>query len=56
MHKQFSELAMLDDDRNVVDRQRRYHQHRQTLEQYFAGLPGPATVTLEATRNWYWPY
>jgi len=56
MHKQFSELAVLDDDRNVVDRQRLYHQNRQELEQYFTRLPRPATVTLEATRNWYWLY
>jgi transposase len=54
MHKHFSELAVLDDDRTVVDRRRLDHRDRAGLQQYFRRLARPATVTLEATRSWYW--
>ena len=54
MHKQFSELAVLDDNRSVVEQKRLYHQNRHGIEQYFVGLDKPAVVTLGATRNRYW--
>lgn len=54
MHKRFSKLAVLDDDRVVLDECRLDHRDRAGMQQYFRQLARPATVTVEATRSWYW--
>jgi transposase len=57
MHKRFSEVVALDDAGNVVgDHKQLDHENRDGIARYFRDLPGPAVVTLEATRNWYWLY
>lgn len=56
MHKRFSEVAVLDDAGAVVDRCRLDHEDQERMRQYFELFEGAGTVTLEATRNWYWLY
>jgi len=54
MHKRFSELAVLDDAGAVLDRCKLHHDNPQGMTEYFDSFGGAGTVTVEATRGWYW--
>lgn len=54
MHKDSSEVAVLDDGGKVLDRCRLYHDDLDKLALYFRQFVPAATVTIEATRGWYW--
>jgi len=53
-HKRFSRVVTLDDAGLVVDRQTLRHRDREGMIEYFRSRAGDATVTVEATRGWYW--
>jgi len=54
MHKQFSAVAVLDDAGAVLERCTLHHDDPTKLAEYFGRLGGDGTVTMEATRGWYW--
>ncbi|MDD3642096.1 MAG: IS110 family transposase [Candidatus Krumholzibacteria bacterium] len=56
MHKKFSEVAVVKSDGRIIDRRRLIHADKKGIHDYFSDLPGPVTVTMESTRNWYWLY
>ena len=43
-------------EERYLDRRRLEHFDKEGIAGYFANLPQPATVAMEATRNWYWLY
>jgi transposase len=56
LHKHFCEIGALDDQGKVVSECRLYNDDQAAIVRYFQSLPGPVTVAVEATRNWYWLY
>jgi len=56
LHKRFSTVATMDEDGNVLQEDKLYHDDRGRLTEFFDNLAGKAVVTVEATRNWYWLY
>ena len=56
LHKSFSEVAAIDDQGNILDQRRLFNDDPAAIVRYFRSLPGEVTVTVEATRNWYWLY
>jgi transposase len=56
MHKHFSEVAVLDEGGQVIDRQRLEHGDAGAMDRFFRPLAGQAVVAVEAVRNWYWLY
>jgi transposase len=54
MHKESSEVAVIDDSGAVLDRCRLYYDDLDKLALYFRQFGTEATVTIEATRGWYW--
>ena len=54
MHKRFSEVAVLDGAGTVLDRCTLHHDDPARLAEYFRGFGRDGTVTVEATRSWYW--
>ena len=55
-HKKFSEVAVMESDRRLLDRRRLLHADKQGIRDYFSQPPAPVTVTMESTRTWYWLY
>lgn len=53
-HKQFSAVAVMDVKGKIIDERRLFHDQRDDLMAYFSQFHRDASVTLEATRNWYW--
>lgn len=53
-HKQFSSLAVMDDKGQIMDERKLYHDNQPELVQYFSQFSPGTSVSLEATRNWYW--
>jgi transposase len=56
LHKHFSTVATMDDDGNVRQEDKLYHDDRTRLREFFSDVAGKAVVSVEATRNWYWLY
>jgi len=56
LYKRFSTIATMDDDGNVRQEDKLYHDDRARLTEFFSKLKGQAVVSVEATRNWYWLY
>lgn len=52
-HKQFSQVAVLDEKGQVLQEKRLMHSDREGMRQFFQSLEGSQGV-LEATRNWDW--
>jgi len=44
----------MDRDGSLIDEQKLYHSEEDRLHKYFESLPKDSSVSLEATRNWYW--
>ena len=55
-HKVFSQVAVVDEEGQVLDNRRLEHSDRDGMRRYFARWGPQATAVLEATRNWYWLY
>jgi len=53
-HKQFSQVAVMDDKGKILDERRLEHDQREELLTYFSQFERETSVALEATRNWYW--
>ena len=53
-HKQFSSVAVMDEQGTIKDERKLYHDQPEELLEYFSKFQGEANVCLEATRNWYW--
>lgn len=53
-HKQFSQVAVMDDKGKLIDERRLEHGDRDELKGYFSRFQPSTSVALEATRNWYW--
>ena len=51
LHKRFSTVATMDEDGNVLQEDKLYHDDRGRLTEFFDNLAGKAVVTVEATRN-----
>jgi len=53
-HKQFSQVAVMDDKGKIIDERRLDHDRREELTAYFSQFGRETSVAIEATRNWYW--
>ncbi len=53
-HKQFSSVAVMDEHGVVMDQCRLLHNRPEELMSYFSQFSKDTSVTLEATRHWYW--
>lgn len=53
-HKQFSQVAVMDDKGNVLDERRLRHDTPEDMMAYFQQFGSDTSVALEATRHWYW--
>lgn len=53
-HKQFSQVAVMNDKGRILDERRLEHDQREELLTYFSQFERETSVALEATRNWYW--
>ena len=53
-HLQHSSIAVMDQNGSLIDEQKLYHSEEDRLHKYFESLPKDSSVSLEATRNWYW--
>jgi transposase len=56
VHKHFSQVEVLDERGETLDRRRLAHPDKGSIRAYFEELPSPMTITMESTRNWYWLY
>jgi transposase len=56
MHKRFSKIAMLDDSGRLLGRRTLHHDDPDSIRECFRSIGQDGTVTLEATRSWYWLY
>jgi len=55
LHMQFSTVAVMDQDGNILKEHKFYHTNKKELFKFFASFPTDATsISLEATFNWYW--
>lgn len=54
IHKNFSQLAGLDEKGQRVLEGRVNHRERQELEEFFGSLPADSQLTMEATCGWGW--
>ena len=48
-HKQFCQLAVLDQAGMLIEEKKLYHDDRQALEDYFASLPAGSQMAIEAS-------
>lgn len=53
-HMQHSSVAVLDKAGNLIDERKLYHADIKGCRDYFASFPKGTSVSVEATRNWYW--
>lgn len=54
LHKKRTEMAVLDENGQVVDRGELEHGDKAEMGEYFRSIGRDGIATLEATRNWYW--
>jgi transposase len=54
MHKKFSGVEVMDEEGQAIDQRVLYHDDQEKIREYFSHIGQDGTVTLEATRNWYW--
>jgi transposase len=54
LHKKRTEVAVLDDSGQVVDRCKLEHGDKTEMSEYFRAIGRDGIATIEATRNWYW--
>lgn len=54
MHKRKTEVVVLDDDGNEVDRRELSHDDREKMIAYLEGIGADGVAAVEATRSWYW--
>jgi len=48
-HKLFCQLAVLDEEGNMIDQQKLYHDDREALKRYFSALPQGSEMAIEAS-------
>lgn len=53
-HKQFSQVAVMDERGQIVEERRLDHDRPEELTEYFSQFDSGTSVALEATRGWYW--
>jgi len=53
-HKQFSSICVMDKDGVLTDERKLYHDNRNEMISYFSQFNKDTSVSIEATRNWYW--
>lgn len=53
-HKQFSSVAVMNEQGSVIDQCRLSHDQPKEMMSYFSQFNKDTSVTLEATRHWYW--
>jgi transposase len=54
MHKKFSKVEAIDERGQAIDQRVLLHHDQERIREYFNHVGQDGTVTLEATRNWYW--
>jgi len=54
IHKNYSQVAVTDEQGDLVDRCRIDHRHREELVGYFNRFPSKTQVVMEATCGWGW--
>lgn len=54
MHKKFSRVEVIDEEGKNIDKRVLFHHDQEKIRKYFSLIGQNGTVTLEATRNWYW--
>jgi len=55
-HKKYSQVAVRNEEGEIVDERRLWHADKEGMRRYFTGISGPKQAVLEAGRNWYWIY
>jgi transposase len=55
-HKKYSEVAVLDQQGNLVARDCLEHLDKEAMQRYFCHWGGDASVVIEAGPSWYWLY
>ncbi len=53
-HKQFSSVCVMDKDGQIIDERKLFHDNRNEMTDYFSQFNKDTSVSVEATRNWYW--
>jgi transposase len=53
-HKQFSQVAVMDQQGQIIEERRLDHDQLEGLKQYFSQFDSDTSIALEATRGWYW--
>jgi transposase len=54
IHKNYSSVAVIDEEGDLVDRRRVNHRYREELTGYFNQFPSRTQVVMEATCGWSW--
>jgi transposase len=54
MHKKLSRVEVMDEESQAIDQRVLFHHDQEKIKEYFSQIGQDGTVTLEATRNWYW--
>lgn len=54
MHKKKTEVAVVNDDGEVMERRELWHDRPEEMSAYFDSFDGDGVATVEATRSWYW--
>jgi transposase len=53
-HKKHSSVAVMNKEGIIKDERKLYHADKEGLAKYFSSFGKQASVSIEATRNWYW--
>jgi len=54
IHKNYSSVAVIDEQGALVDRRRVSHRYREELTRYFNQFSSKTQVVMEATCGWSW--
>jgi transposase len=56
LHKKFSQVTVMNEQGNISQRKKLYHNDLESLKSYLSSFNHRAQATIEATRNWSWFY